>query len=613
MGTSLYEQFQREQAQREESSLYDEYLKEQRAARTPLKASPYNKTRFRNVQPDVASARLRTRPGASGDFEAVAGDPRATAGAAADYAKFLGKGAVVHLANTAQVIPGARAVESGLLSAGSQLTDNPRSFGEARDALDREIEKTIPPEVRVAEHVAGGLALGRVLPLGNTKTVLGAVGKGAAVGGGLGAPDQLLSADPMTVGERAKRTIIGGGVGAGAGAVLTGAGAAIDKGLQLASIAKRVRQAPTVGASAVARDKAITAATKENYAELADEAQQAALRPTTTAVHDAFEDPDIAPFVEKVRASRRFQNADDATVAREADKLMTRQRRGWQKQQKELGYDADRDMKIGDLSDAQQVLRRAVVEGDVEVTTLPALETAQSPAPSLREAIDQFDRAKGIAAARREGTVAQQSAREVLERHGAENVVSPPLRGAPSERSIEEEIPPMLPSHPRVVGEKARMEAEREAAIEGAEMGSRIARGAIVNPKKAAMKSEEAYLERIPRMTPGEARAALEMLLGGAKPHVAFSPQFLERWAGGGAGLGLMGGGLPGGAVGFVGGLGTGLAGAGFRTASRLNRLAPYVDALHRAAGNPVRVPMDLDSYLRRMLGLRAADQAIRR
>lgn len=70
--------------------------------------------------------------------------------------------------------------------------------------------------------------------------------------------------------------------------------------------------------------------------------------------------------------------------------------------------------------------------GELTRPLVQRMETAQSPNPTLRDAISDFWRRGGVAAGRREGTVAQQKAREALERHGAERIVSPSLRGEPT-------------------------------------------------------------------------------------------------------------------------------------------------------------------------------------
>lgn len=475
-------------------------------------------------------------------------------------------------ANLAQGIPGMSAVQAFLRS-----KVRGQSYGEALSDIQGETSK-IPEPLRNIEKAVGAAPLALSLP-GST------LAKAATTAGTLGWAGEMADADPdVSLEERTKRAPIAGATSAAITGAIPAAASTADKVRRFLGLANRVRNAPTVGQAAVDTDKAITKATKENYGQLAEEAKASAERPTTEAVQKAFEDPDVSHYVGLVRASRRFKNADDATVAREADKLMTRQRREWKKQieAKDGQYDASLDIKVGDLSDAQKVLRRALSESGVETTTIPAPTTAQSPPPSLRDALSNFDKAKGVAASRTEGTVEQQMARKALERHHAENVVSPPLRGSPTESVVESEIPPMLPSHPHAVAEKARMEGERAAEKEAATMGSRIARGLRTNPKNAETKSPEAYLDKVSdgeRMPQNEAQAAARAFLSGLKEDIK-----RPEWTPNQSLLGLLKGAA--------------------RPVQRLNRVGPYVDALDRAAGNPVSEPLDVETVRRMMPAL---------
>lgn len=70
--------------------------------------------------------------------------------------------------------------------------------------------------------------------------------------------------------------------------------------------------------------------------------------------------------------------------------------------------------------------------GPRELRTIAnAPTTAQSPAPSLREGLERFRGRSAAVASRSEGTVAQQMARQALERNAASSVLNPPLTGVP--------------------------------------------------------------------------------------------------------------------------------------------------------------------------------------
>jgi hypothetical protein len=79
---------------------------------------------------------------------------------------------------------------------------------------------------------------------------------------------------------------------------------------------------------------------------------------------------------------------------------------------------------------------------------VPPPTVAQSPAPSVREAIEAHRTRLGLSVTRNEGTVMQQSAREALERRAAEaSVPAPrPFSGGPSPRSVE--VSPEVPAPP---------------------------------------------------------------------------------------------------------------------------------------------------------------------
>ena len=107
MGTSLYEQFQKEQGEpKKPASLYDQFKAEQPSLPP-------------SVRPDVTSALARNRKNPSGDLQAALRNP-------GKQARFIGEGAAANVLNAAQgLLPGMEAFEAGAGMLGSQFTDKP--------------------------------------------------------------------------------------------------------------------------------------------------------------------------------------------------------------------------------------------------------------------------------------------------------------------------------------------------------------------------------------------------------------------------------------------------------------------------------------------------------
>jgi len=101
---------------------------------------------------------------------------------------------------------------------------------------------------------------------------------------------------------------------------------------------------------------------------------------------------------------------------------------------------------------------------------VPPMQVAQSPAPSLRDAIEAHRTRLGQSVTRREGTVMQQTAREALERRSAEAAVPAAVTGTPAPRAVQREIRPMMPSYGKAVTQFADDSRLRDAYALGTEM-----------------------------------------------------------------------------------------------------------------------------------------------
>lgn len=473
-----------------------------------------------------------------------------------------------HMTNVGRGLAGGRAVIAGSEAMFNNLSGKPDTFAAARDRQDADTDRIGGP-ASLVEHLIGGIPAAMMLPGGAAKTAWQAVKLGAKAGAGLGAADAALSADDLSLEDRAVNTAKGGAAGALAGGAL-GAGARVfDKGSELVGLAKRIKSAKPFGEVAHEIDDNITAATRANYGQA--EAEGVAAGGSSPELTKALEHPLIKPYADIVRESHGGKNASDAQVAQQAYKLISRQRGGFKRQMAEK-YDAKIDMQAEDLKEAASILKAATARKGVATTVIPAPETAQSPAPDIRTALREHQARPGIAAARREGTVAQQKAREGLERHGAENIVSPSLRGAPTEQVIETETPGVMPSFPKAVSEKARMEGEREAFNTIGDATPRLARGAPVSSKKVLKQSSEAIKRLVGKMSPEEAQKGLAALYGRSKPEIKIKAPNASSTS-------------------FLGNL--------VQPATRLNRLSPVENMLNKQAGNATRDPLDMESVLR--------------
>lgn len=441
MGTSLYEQFQREQAGADEpASLYEQYRAEQAK---PATKAPLNLPKF---GADATSALPHNRPDASGDFEVI------------------GRAAAGNLANIAQGLPGMRAVQ-----AGARAAVRGQPYREALSDIDA-ATNAIPAPLRIAERMAGAAPLAALLP---ASTVAQAAKSGAA----LGAADQALDANPdLSLGERAAHTATGAAIGGATGAALAGGVKALDKGREMVGLAKRVKNATPLDEAAVADAKATRAADIANYGKAASEAEAAG--GTSPGLREELDHPTTKPFVDMVRASERGTGADDAKLAREAYKLMSRQRRGLQQRMATNGYDAKMDLEADDLAAGMRRLKDAVAR------------PSRTP-------------------------VKLDVAPELVDGEQVVRIDTPKTSGG-------EEVSAVMPSFPPAVAEHARMKGNRAAFETAAERTNKIMRGARVPAKKLGTESPAAWMEQILGMSPEEADAALRGTLGEAKGQAGY-------------------------------------------------------------------------------------------
>ena len=144
-----------------------------------------------------------------------------------------------------------------------------------------------------------------------------------------------------------------------------------------------------------------------------------------------------------------------------------------------------------DLESAKTRFLNALSEpGVVDVPVAPP-SVAQSPAPSLRDAIEAHRTRLGQSVTRREGTVAQQSAREALERRSA-SLDAGGTTGNPTVGTIREEVPAVMPSYRAAVTQFAEDSQLKNAYESGVDLFNKPV--GDIRSAMAAMKPDEAEL-----------------------------------------------------------------------------------------------------------------------
>lgn len=215
------------------------------------------------------------------------------------------------LASLGKNIPGVEAAQAGARSFFQAKPSGASRFGFVPTKSDESYTDALS-NIRQGESSSG--AVGKMNSvIGGTVAAAATPGKTAFQQGALfGGAGGLLGADPQSAGDRVWNTAKGAAIGGTTGKVLG----------ELAPNVARVIAAKTLGKNVLQRSTAMDAADAVNFSKAKGEGDLAAASPTPPAVSSALADTDVRPYVNVVRASGLFQNADDPTVLREAYKLM---------------------------------------------------------------------------------------------------------------------------------------------------------------------------------------------------------------------------------------------------------------------------------------------------
>ena len=418
--------------------------------------------------------------------------------------KQAGVHAAAELANAAQGIPGVRALEAG---ARSVVRRQP--YREALSDIDA-ATGALPTSDRVIGQMIGAAPLAM---MGGSPAITGAL---------IGGADQALDANPDESPLKRGAKTVAGAVG---GAVLGRVGDVLATKARAAFSPTFAREAFNMGDDA----KLIN---NQNYG--AAEADAAGKVPTP-AIRRVLANPHFAPIAENISSLPQFEGMSqtDPRFLNEMYQHLSDTETGVRKGLAALDPTKknSKDAQLDAIATLKQQLLSAMEEpGQIHIPPVmgraPAIETAQSPAPSTREAIDAFHTAQGVAAKRTEGTVSQQMARTALERHDAENIVSPPLRGAPpgprlyvAQPAETVDLPPYMPGYRGAVDEARQMKAEQRMFRTGYMALPANSTGRQLSPVAAMNLSPEA-LERIandPTKSAGEKAKLVQGILASLK------------------------------------------------------------------------------------------------
>jgi len=427
-------------------------------------------------------------------------------------------------------------VDDALTSAATRQT-----FADTRSAR-RAARDDLPSSVRTGLELAGALAT----PLPGAGAM-----KGVAMGakGVLSPTNTLLRLAPQ-------KGLIRGAVASGAEAAaqaglegtvrnlddlsIEGLGDALQSGKRAATVGALVA-APLGGATGMLtrvkeRVGRMGDLDKQAFAIVDDMAKLDAVNYTaargeaksTPAIKAVLDSRTVNKYAKIVRESEEFHNADDATVLMEAYKLMSRaEGKSIKSIEGTAEHLADVEMQARNIKFAKPRMLAAAEGGGQVVVPGRAVNiapptTAQSPPPSLRQAMDDFSgrSAEAYRRNRPDLTPQQQSALDMLRRRSAEGVVTPPLSGAPKTQRLVTrpsetiDIDPGIPSLRKAIDAHRVKSGELGALQKGSDISLSVASGKHIRGEKLTVASKEAFLREIPEMTKEEATAALAGVLG---------------------------------------------------------------------------------------------------
>lgn len=378
-------------------------------------------------------------------------------------------------ANVAEGIPGMERAQAAIGAGASHvLGDAPLSYDESLANL-RSLTGKLPEALKTGERMGGAIGL---------LAIPGATAAPALTGAVLGGADQALSADPMSASSRVLRTAGGAAMGAALPAVggrvanlaqRTGVTDALAHGVGqigediasvgLPSVGRALRNVSSaIGTTGAANT--VLGKRQELLDQIGGGDQSAA---QTMLDH-------IAGYKTQARTLYDAAKQDESVVAHprvQAVLADPRVQQMFQVARERLG--------LGPNETIVQAGKAAVPRLSAGAPPTPAPEIPSGAPSSVREAIAAFEARKAAAAARVEGTVAQQSARGALERRSAEATLPTPpskaigatlnanARDAVPEVSMDLPTPEELAMTKRLLGQVVQQKFNAPNGITSAE------------------------------------------------------------------------------------------------------------------------------------------------
>lgn len=339
MGTSLYEQYQASQGGGS-ASLYDQYVASKKASDAGAVLSEHGLVgpqfkRHQSGHSKFTPAQLVARADRAVD------QARDDESAEPSYGERVAGGVASLASGPAEtVLGGLRSIVSG------------QSYREGLKDVQG-LKEQAPKPVRVLNSVLGAIPQAAAIP--GSPVVAGAR-YGILSGAAQSNPD-------ATVQERLHDAAREGTIGAVAG----GTAQVLGKAVRTAKTGAEIMRSPTRGQLALARadevktaDRAaFGAAEREGAASTLPSSVGPVVNAEQQALRSALEADGVKRFADMVRESRAFQGADDAAIARETLKLMSKQEGGLLKRLKTQGFDAAADLERQNLALAREELMQA--------------------------------------------------------------------------------------------------------------------------------------------------------------------------------------------------------------------------------------------------------------
>lgn len=419
------------------------------------------------------------------------------------------------IVNAAQGIPGVRALEAG---ARSVVRGQP--YEQALGDIDQ-VTGSLPASDQRYGKLLGAAPLAAI------------PGSPAVVGGIIGGADQLLSADPQSMGSRLGKTAVG-----------AAGGAAIGRLFDIGATKLRANAGPSFASEAFARGDEAKAVNDLNYGAAR---AAAAGREPTPQIRALLQNPDFEPMADRLAASPQFRGMDrtDPRFLNELYKTLSDKGVALQKGLAQIDpANANvRRVQLGDVKLLKQQLLEALETPGVkppitfnvprethtvEPRITPEREPLDGPpmpgtlntytsqqTPDLRQALRDFPNPSTGERQGPAGSAFRMGRQPQVVKPGVE-VTTPAMR---IETAPAEAVPPYMPGYRDAVRTAAQQKAEQKMLSTGYKALKANSTGHALSEKAALNYSPEA-LQRIaqdPTKSDAEKAALVQGILTSLK------------------------------------------------------------------------------------------------